>query len=96
MDRVRFGEMIELILDECLEDIRTHRATARECLAKHADYAVQLGPLLDMAAALTAVVNVKPSYEFKTATRARLARLEPPPPRLRKRLIEFWSPHRAS
>ena len=88
--------MIELILDECLEDIRTHRATARECLARHADYAAELGPLLEMAVALTAVVNVKPSDEFKTATRARLTRLEPPPTRLRKRLVELWSPHRAS
>ena len=41
-----------------------------------------------MAVALTAVVNVKPSDEFKTATRARLTRLEPPPTRLRKRLVD--------
>ncbi|MBI4788946.1 MAG: hypothetical protein HY782_18090 [Chloroflexi bacterium] len=89
--------MIELILDECLEDILIRRATVAECLAKYADYAAELGPLLDTALAISQVTNVRPSYEFKAAMRARLTRLAAPPsPRMRKRLVEFLAPRRAS
>ncbi|MBI4790415.1 MAG: hypothetical protein HY782_25575 [Chloroflexi bacterium] len=72
------GTMIELILDECLEDIRAKRATVADCLARRPNVAADLAPLLEMALAIAGVPEVRPSEEFKRATRERLLRLSPP------------------
>ena len=66
------------ILDQCLADIRAQRATVADCLVRYPDAADELKPLLEMAAALEATQDVQPSAAFKGATRARLARLQPP------------------
>ena len=70
--------MIELILDQCLEDIRAKRMTVGDCLVKYPNYAADLGPLLEMALAIENVPDIKPSDEFKRATRDRLLRRSPP------------------
>ena len=72
------SEMIELILDQCLEDIRAKRLTVGDCLVKYPNYAADLGPLLEMALAIENVPDIKPSNEFKRATRDRLLRRSPP------------------
>lgn len=67
--------MIDLILDECLNEIRAGRATLAECLAKYPEQANELAPLLELGSALTQVSDVKPSPAFQQATRARLLQL---------------------
>lgn len=67
--------MIESILDQCLEDIRARRATIAGCLAKYPEFADELKPLLEMAVAIEEIPEVKPSSEFKRATRELLSRL---------------------
>ncbi len=85
--------MFERVLDECLEDIRMRRATAGECLTRHPHYASELAPLLETALAVSSLGDVKPSEEFKRATRTRLALRRSPP---RRRFFAFLLPHRAS
>lgn len=67
--------MIESILDQCLEDIRARRATIAGCLAKYPEFADELKPLLEMAVAIEEIPEVKPSSNFKRATRELLSRL---------------------
>jgi len=66
----------DLILDQCLEDIRAQRATVAECLARYPESADELKPLLETAGAIQAVPAVQPAAAFKQATRARLLRLQ--------------------
>jgi hypothetical protein len=87
--------MIEVILDRCLEELRTRRVTVDECLARYPDDAADLAPLLELALALEGTMDVKPSVEFKAGTRARLARLAAPSPSQHRRFSEYLSPHRA-
>lgn len=58
----------ETILDACLADTRAGRATLNDCLARHADYAAQLEPLLRVAASLQAA----PGAALDDATRQRI------------------------
>lgn len=62
--------MIEQILDECLELIRSNRATIAECLAKYPEYAAELEPLLEMALSIEELPDIEPSPEFKEKTRS--------------------------
>jgi hypothetical protein len=87
--------MIELILDKCLDDIRARRANVAECLARYPDFSDQLAPLLEVALALEQTKKLKPSNDFKEATRARFARMGGPSPRPHKRL-GFLMPRRAA
>ncbi len=73
--------MNDLILDQCLEEIRAQRATVADCLAKYPDLADELKPLLTTAAALEAMPEMQPSVTFKQTTRARLLQLRRPPSR---------------
>ncbi len=82
--------MIDLILDECLNDIRAGRATLAECLAKYPDQAEELAPLLELGSALTQVSDVLPSPAFQQATRARLLQL-PQQPVQRERPRPFFT-----
>jgi hypothetical protein len=85
--------MIEMILDECLEAIRTGRATVAACLAKYPDFQDELGPLLALAMELGRAQEVKPSAAFRLKTRSRLLGLPAPQPstgfgqRLKKLLV---------
>lgn len=81
--------MIDLILEDCLKDIRDGHATLADCLAKYPDQATELAPLLGMASALQAVDEVKPSLEFRQATRARLVALSSQPVR-REHSRQTW------
>ncbi len=84
--------MLDVILDRCLEDIRTRRATADECLARFPEHAEQLAPLLKAALAIRKMGDITPSREFKTATRSRLLKLGKPAPNLGTRMMQFiWS-----
>lgn len=67
--------MIESILDQCLADIHARRATIADCLAKYPEFAEELKPLLEMAVAIEEIPAVKPSSDFKRATRNLLSRL---------------------
>ncbi len=69
---------IELILDQCLEDVRQRRATVADCLARFPEYAQELEPLLEAAIALEEMADVSPSAEFKQSLRERLMRLPSP------------------
>ncbi len=84
--------MLEVILDRCLEDIRTRRTTADECLARFPEHAEQLAPLIKSALALRTMGEITPSREFKAATRSRLLKLGRPAPGLGTRMMRFiWS-----
>ncbi len=67
--------MINMILDQCLERIRAGQATAAECLARYPDFALELAPLLDMALAIEALPEVKPSTDFRQTMRSFLLHL---------------------
>lgn len=67
--------MINVILDQCLERIRTQHATVAECLARYPDCAFELAPLLSMAMALESIPDVTPSANFKETMRAYLLHL---------------------
>lgn len=88
--------MLEVILDRCLEDIRTRRATADECLARFPEHAEQLAPMLKAALALRKMGDIRPSREFKAATRARLLTLGKPAPNLGTRMLQFIVSKRAA
>lgn len=90
--------MIDLILDECLEAIRTGRATVAACLAKYPDFRDELEPLLALAVELGRAQDIKPSAAFKVKTRARLLRLPAPHPStgFGQRLKNWLVPRRAS
>ncbi len=76
--------MMNMILDQCLEDIHAHRATVADCLAQHPDCALELGPLIDLALAIASLPEVRPSLAFRESTRARLLHLPIP--------LYSWSP----
>lgn len=63
---------IEAALDQCLEDIRQHRASVADCLARHPEHARELEPLLLAAIALEQMPDVLPSAEFKRGLRERI------------------------
>lgn len=90
--------MIDLILDECLEEIRTGRATVAACLAKYPDLRDELEPLLSLALELGRVQEVKPSAAFRSKTRSRLLGLPTPQPSagFGQRLKKLLVPRRAS
>lgn len=88
--------MLDDILDRCLEDIRARRATADECLARYPDRADELAPLLRTALALQRAGSIKPSQDFKTATRARLLQLDAPAPTWGTRMRQFIVQRRAA
>ncbi len=88
--------MIDLILDECLNEIHAGRATLADCLAKYPDQADELAPLLELGVALNHVPEVQPSLAFQQATRARLMQLPQQTirrERLRPALALFTLPH---
>ena len=84
--------MIELILDQCLEEIHSRRATVAQCLARYPKYAEQLAPLLKLALAVQNMDDFRASDEFKRSTRTRLK--QQPKPRSR-RWFELLVPRRA-
>ncbi len=84
--------MIELVLDQCLEEIQGRRATPAQCLARYPQYADQLGPLLKLALAVQKMDDFRPSDEFKRSTRARLKQQPNPRPR---RWFELLAARRA-
>lgn len=90
--------MIDVILDECLEGIRTGRATVAACLAKYPDSRDELEPLLALAVVLGRAQDIKPSATFRSKTRARLLRLPAPDPSagFGQRLKKLLVPRRAS
>ncbi|MCL4395761.1 MAG: DUF5667 domain-containing protein [Chloroflexi bacterium] len=75
----------DLVLEQCVNDIRAGRATVADCLSRYPDQADELAPLLEMAVALHSLPDVEPSQEFKQATRQRLLRLQPAKPVTRPR-----------
>ena len=84
--------MIELILDQCLEEIHGRRATVAQCLARYPRYAEQLAPLLKLALAVQNMDDFRASDEFKRSTRMRLKQQPKPRPR---RWFELLVPRRA-
>lgn len=84
--------MIELILDQCLEEIHDRRATVAQCLARYPKYADQLAPLLRLALAVEGLDEFRASDEFKRSTRSRL-KLRPKP--RARRWFELLVPRRA-
>ncbi len=64
--------MNDVILDKCLEDMRAHRASLADCLAKYPEVADELAPLLEIAQAIEAVPDVQPSAAFKRRTREQI------------------------
>ena len=88
--------MIELVLDECLQEIQAHRATVASCLAQYPELRDELEPLLTLALALEDTPDPGPSLSFKQGMRARLLGLEAPRPNLSSRLKDFLVPRRAS
>ncbi len=66
---------IEIILDQCLEDIQRQRASVADCLAQYPEWENELAPLLEMAVTLEAVPEVKPSAAFKERTRRQIMNL---------------------
>lgn len=70
--------LIGIILEQCLEAIHCENATAADCLAKYPEYADELAPLLEMAMAIEELPDIKPSDDFREATRERLLHLPGP------------------
>lgn len=62
----------EQVLDDCLESMARGEASIEECLARYPEHATQLRPLLQVAARLGRVRDVRPSPSFQTLNRARL------------------------
>lgn len=69
---------LDSVLDTCLQDIQTGKATVDECLSRYPDMASELEPLLRLAERLTAVPALQPSSHFVRTTRAQLLKLRPP------------------
>ncbi len=59
---------IDAILDSCLADLKAGRATVEDCLARHAEHAAQLEPLLRVAGQLQA----QPQSALSEAARQRI------------------------
>jgi hypothetical protein len=67
-DQVFKGPALDIILDECIEDIRARRSSVRASVAKYRG-APELASLLETANAIRQVPVVLPSSRFKRATR---------------------------
>lgn len=63
------------ILQLCLEEMESGRATAVECLHRYPDVAEELAPLLLAADRLRGAPRVRPSVAFSTSARARMLNL---------------------
>lgn len=70
---------LDIILDDCLREIRARRLSIAECSAKHPQYASELVPLLKLAAALERTARAEPAPEFKRRTRESILRYADPP-----------------
>ncbi len=55
----------EVILERCLEDIRSRICTQSECLLEYPEYSSELEPLLKISDRLYAAGNVKASAQFR-------------------------------
>lgn len=73
------GPALDIILDDCLREMRVRHASVAECLARYPAQASELGPLLQVAAALDRLPNTRPTQEFRQGTRRELFRLPDPP-----------------
>ena len=60
---------IELLIDDCVSDVLSGRASLQECLAKYPDERPELGPLLSLA--LSLAPPMKPDPERKAHARSR-------------------------
>ena len=63
---------LEDILAECIDDIKSGKATVEDCLERHASVRRQLEPLLRTALNIEALGDVRPSAGFRTAARVEL------------------------
>lgn len=63
---------IQEVLDRCLDEIHSGRATVEDCLAEYPQYARELAPLLRTAARLEATAGVRPTRAFKSRLRKQL------------------------
>ncbi len=83
--------MMQIILDECVEEIRTRRASIGDCLARYPEYADELAPLLETAIALENLPDVRPSKAFKLKTRVKIAEWSAHPQARRRALLPRFS-----
>jgi len=65
------SEMIEDILDECIDRIVMHGDTVEECLARYPDWVEELEPLLRAATATSEGYRDEPRAEFQRAAKSR-------------------------
>jgi hypothetical protein len=63
---------VEDILVQCIEDIKTGRASIEDCLGRYPSMREQLEPLLRIALEIREPPDVKPSPSFKMKARVRL------------------------
>jgi hypothetical protein len=72
------SDSFDIVLNACLDDVRLRNVSLAECLAKYPEHADDLAPLLEVALAIKEIPDVRPSPEFKQATRRNLMRLAAP------------------
>jgi hypothetical protein len=65
------SDMIEDILDECIDRIVTHGDTVEECLARYPERVEELEPLLRAAVAAVGGYEAEPRAEFQRAAKSR-------------------------
>lgn len=63
---------LELILEDCVNDMIHNASSVEECLARHPQHSTQLEPLLHSAALFARGGRVHPSSNFRWRTRAKL------------------------
>ena len=62
----------EKLLDQCLRDIQSGKATLEECLDRYPEQREELEPLLNLAMRLQSVEKIGAPKEFRNASKARL------------------------
>ncbi len=68
-EQVFKGPALDIILDKCLEEMRTRHATIGECIRRYPGSKSDLTPLLEMASELAKLPAIHPSAKFKRTTR---------------------------
>ncbi len=63
---------VEEILIQCIDDIKTGRASLEDCLNRYPDVRHELEPLLRVALSVKAPADIKPSDAFRVRARANL------------------------
>ncbi len=82
---------IDNVLERCLTDLLTGGSTLDECLARYPEHALQLEPLLRMAARVERGSRVRPSPGFKVHARSRLvSHMRVNPRRKVTSISPFW------